>query len=63
MNPSPRSSVADPSAKKKLITIGAKVETDAKAVTFPRAAGAVPRTLFAAVLDRLGQQRTVPRIG
>jgi hypothetical protein len=43
--------------REKLIKIGAK------AVTFQMAEGAVPRTLFSAILDRIGRLRLVPGSG
>jgi hypothetical protein len=46
--------------REKLIKIGAKVVSHAKAVTFQMAELAVPRSLFAAILDRIGQLRTLP---
>jgi len=43
--------------REKLIKIGAKVVTHAKYVVFQLAEVAVPRTLFAAILTRIGQLR------
>ena len=43
--------------REKLIKIGAKVVTDAKYVVFQLAEVAVPRTLFAAILTRIGRLR------
>ena len=43
--------------RKKLIKIGAQVVTHAKSVIFQLAEVAVPRTLFAAILDRIGRLR------
>ena len=40
--------------------IGAKVVSHAKAVTFQMEEVAVPGTLFAAILDRIGRLRVVP---
>ena len=45
--------------REKLIKIGAKVVTHAKYVIFQLAEVAVPRTLFAAILDRIGRLRRV----
>ena len=45
--------------REKLIKIGAKVVRHAKYVTFPLPDGAVPRELFAAILDRI-QRFSVP---
>jgi hypothetical protein len=47
----------------KLIKIGAKVVSRAKAVTFQMAEVAVPRRLFAAILDRIDRLRLVPGTG
>ena len=49
--------------REKLIKIGAKVASHAKAVTFPLAEVAVPRALFAAILGRIGRLRAVPSPG
>jgi len=46
--------------REKLIKIGAKVVSRSKAVTFQMAEVAVPRTLFAAILDRIDRLRLVP---
>ena len=43
--------------REKLVKIGAKVVTHAKSVIFQLAEVAVPRTLFAAILTRIGQLR------
>jgi Transposase DDE domain group 1 len=43
--------------------IGAKVVARSKAVTFQMAEVAMPRTLFAAILDRIGRLRLVPGPG
>jgi len=43
--------------REKLIKIGARVVSHAKAVTFQLAEMAVPRTLFAAILGRIGRLR------
>ena len=43
--------------REKLIKIGAKVVSHAKSVIFPLADVAVPRTLFAAILTRIGRLR------
>ena len=47
----------------KLIKIGAKVVSHAKAVTFQLAEVAVPRALFAAILARIGRLRAAPSPG
>src|SRR5512142_65512 len=49
--------------REKLIKIGAKVVHHAKAVTFQLAEVAVPRALFAAILERIDRVRTVPATG
>jgi hypothetical protein len=49
--------------REKLITIGAKVVARSKAVTSQMAEVAVPRTLFAAILDRIGRLWLVPGPG
>jgi hypothetical protein len=46
--------------REKLIKIGAKVVRHAKYVFFQMAEVAVPRKLFAAILDRIERLRTVP---
>jgi hypothetical protein len=46
--------------REKLIKIGAKVIRHSKAVIFPMAEVAVPRELFAAILDRIGRLRASP---
>jgi len=43
--------------REKLVKIGAKVVTHAKSVIFQLAEVAVPRTLFAAILTRIGRLR------
>jgi hypothetical protein len=45
--------------REKLIKIGAKVVARSKAVTFPMAEMAVPRRLFAAILDRIERLRPI----
>jgi hypothetical protein len=47
--------------REKLIKIGAKVVRHAKAVTFQMAEVAVPRELFAEILDRIGRLRASPQ--
>ncbi|HMB05911.1 MAG TPA: IS1380 family transposase [Isosphaeraceae bacterium] len=47
----------------KLIKIGAKVVSRSKTLTFQMAEVAVPRTLFAAILDRIDRLRLVPGTG
>lgn len=47
--------------REKLIKIGAKVVRHAKAVTFQLAEVAVPRALFAVILDRIERLRASPR--
>src|SRR3954467_12797400 len=49
--------------REKLIKIGAKVVSRAKAVTFQMAEVAVPRRLFAAILGRIGRLRAAPSPG
>ena len=49
--------------REKLIKIGAKVVSRSKAVTFQMAEVAVPRPLFAAILDRIDRLRLVPGTG
>src|SRR5512135_3763734 len=49
--------------REKLIKIGAKVVRHAKAVTFQLAEVAVPRELFAAILERIGRLRLAPGTG
>ena len=49
--------------REKLIKIGAKVVRHAKAVTFQLAEVAVPRALFAAILERIDQLRAIPGTG
>ena len=49
--------------REKLIKIGAKVVSHAKAVTFQMAEVAVPRALFAAILRRIGRLRAAPSPG
>jgi hypothetical protein len=49
--------------REKLIKIGAKVVSRAKAVTFQMAELAVPRRLFEAILDRIDRLRLVPGTG
>jgi hypothetical protein len=46
--------------REKLIKIGAKAVSHAKAVTFQLAEEAVPRSLFAAILERIDQLRAIP---
>ena len=46
--------------REKLIKIGAKVVRHSKYVFFQMAEVAVPRTLFAASLDRIRRLRVVP---
>ena len=45
------------SLREKLVKIGAKVVTHAKYVIFQLAEVAVPRQLFAAIVERIGQLR------
>src|SRR5512135_1954956 len=49
--------------REKLIKIGAKVTRHAEAVTFQMAEVAVPRALFAAILDRIDRLRLAPGTG
>jgi hypothetical protein len=49
--------------REKLINIGAQVARHAMVVTFQMAEVAVPRELFAAILDRIGRLRARPRGG
>jgi transposase-like protein len=49
--------------REKLIKIGAKVVSRSKTLTFQMAEVAVPRRLFAAILDRIGCLRLVPGTG
>jgi hypothetical protein len=49
--------------REKLIKIGAKVLSHAKAVTFQLAEVAVPRSLFAAILERIDRLRAIPGTG
>ena len=49
--------------REKLIKIGAKVVSRSKAVTFQMAEVAVPRTLFAAIRERIDRLRLVPATG
>ena len=49
--------------REKLIKIGAKVVSHAKAVTFQLAEVAMPRSLFAAILERIDQLRAIPGTG
>ena len=49
--------------REKLIKIGAKVVSRAKAVTFQMAEVAVPRAWFAAILGRIGRLRAAPSPG
>jgi Transposase DDE domain group 1 len=49
--------------RERLIKIGAKVVSRSKAVTFQMAGVAIPRSLFAAILDRIGCLRLVPGTG
>jgi hypothetical protein len=46
--------------REKLIKIGAKVVHHSRAVTFQLAGVAVPRALFAAILEMIGWLRTSP---
>ena len=47
--------------REQLIKIGAKIVRHAKVVTFQLAEVAVPRELFAEVLDRIGRLRARPQ--
>jgi hypothetical protein len=49
--------------REKLIKIGAKVVSRSKSLTFQMAEVAVPRALFAAILERIDQLRLVPGTG
>jgi hypothetical protein len=49
--------------REKLIKIGAKVVSRSKTLTFQMAEVAVPRALFAAILDRIDRLRLVPGTG
>ena len=49
--------------RERLIKMGAKVVSQPKAVTFQMAEVAVPRALFAAILERIDQLRLVPGTG
>ena len=49
--------------REKLIMIGAKVIVHARYVTFQMAEVAVPRELFAQILDRIDRLRLVPDMG
>jgi hypothetical protein len=49
--------------REKLIKIGAKVVSRSKAVTFQMAEVAIPRRLFAAILERIDRLRLVPGTG
>ena len=49
--------------REKLIKIGAKVVRHARYVTFQMAEVAIPRDLFAAILDKIAQLRLVPGTG
>ena len=49
--------------REKLIKIGAKVVSHAKVVTFQLAEVVVPRSLFAAILERIDQLRAIPGAG
>jgi hypothetical protein len=49
--------------REKLIKIGAKVVSHAKSVTFQLAEVAVPRALFAAILERIDRLRAAPSPG
>jgi hypothetical protein len=49
--------------REKLIKIGAKVVSHARAVTFQLAEVAVPRSLFTAILERIDQLRAIPGTG
>ena len=48
--------------REKLIKIGAKVVSHANTITFQLAEVAVPRKLFAAILDRIERLRVCPRV-
>lgn len=49
--------------RERLVKIGAKVVSHAKAVMFQMAEVAVPRALFAAILCRIGRLRAAPISG
>jgi len=49
--------------REKLIKIGAKVVSRSRAVTFQMAEVAVPRRLFAAILERIDGLKLVPGTG
>jgi hypothetical protein len=49
--------------REKLIKIGAKVVRHAKCVTFQLAEVAIPRSLFAMILDKIAQLRLAPETG
>jgi hypothetical protein len=49
--------------REKLIKIGAKVVSRSKSLTFQMAEVAVPRRLFAAILERIDPLRLVPGTG
>ena len=49
--------------REKLIKIGAKVVRHAKYVTFQLAEVAIPRSLFAMILDKIAQLRLAPETG
>ena len=49
--------------REKLIEIGAKVVAHAKYITFQLAEVAVPRELFAAILERIGRLRLAEASG
>jgi len=49
--------------KEKLIKIGAKVVRHAQYVTFQMAEVAIPRQLFAAILNKIAQLRLLPGTG
>ena len=49
--------------REKLIKIGAKVVAHAKSITFQLAEVAVPRQLFAAILERIGRLRLAEASG
>ena len=49
--------------REKMIKIGAKVIRHAKYVTFQMAEVAIPRSLFALILDKIAQLRLLPETG
>ncbi len=49
--------------REKLIKIGAKVVSRSKSLTFQMAEVAVPRVLFAAILERIDRLRAAPSPG